>query len=201
MPVKRSLVQLFAGLGLLLLAGTASAQWELDNDNSSLNFISIKNGGTAESHRFDSLMGYVGEDGAVQLGVDLASVDTQIGIRDERMRKLLFETTQFSFANVTGEVDPALLKTLEPGTVVTTDIELELSLHGQEASVSAPVVVINEAGDSLRVISSRPVLVNAKDFDLIDGIAALQKVAGLDSIDTVVPVTFHLVFKPAASDS
>lgn len=201
MKTPRSIVQLFASLGMLLFAGSALAQWELDNEHSSLNFISIKNDGVAESHRFDSLVGFIGAEGAVQLGIDLASVNTLIEIRDERMRELLFDTTKFPSANVSGEVDPAILQTLEPGSVVTTDIELSLSLHGQKSTVTAPVVVINESTDNLRVISSRPVLLNAADFGLVEGIAALQKVAGLASIDTVVPVTFHLVFKPVAPAS
>ncbi|WP_187276465.1 YceI family protein [Parahaliea maris] len=188
-----------AGLGLLLSAGGAAAQWELDNGNSSLNFISVKNAAVAETHRFDTLVGFVGEDGTVQLAIDLASVDTGIEIRDERMRKMLFETESFSSANVSGKVDPAVLAALEPGTVLTTDLEVTLSLHGVEATVSAPVVVINEASGVLRVITSRPVMVSAASFDLAKGVAALQEVAGLNSISTAVPVTFHLVFKPASA--
>lgn len=198
MGINRSIIRLAAGLGLSFLAGAASAQWELDNDSSSLNFISVKNDAVAESHSFDTLLGYIGEDGAVQLSVDLDSVNTLIDIRNERMREVLFETADFPSASVNGTLDPAILEALEPGSVVTTDIELTLSLHGQEAAVTAPVVVMNEPGNGLRVISSRPVFVSAADFNLVKGIAALQEIASLDSIDTVVPVTFHLVFNPAA---
>ena len=197
MSRQRRWSSLAAGLGLLVFATGALAQWELDNANSSINFISIKNAKVAESHRFDRLFGFIGNDGAVQLGVDLDSVDTSIEIRDERMRQMLFETGDFPSANVTGSVDPAILKTLQPGAVVTTDLEVTLSLHGKEASISVPVVVISESTEGLRVISSRPVLLNTADFDLLRGVAALQEVAGLDSIASVVPVTFHLLFKHA----
>jgi len=200
MGIWQRIIASTAGLGLLLGAGSAAAQWELDNSNSSLNFISVKNASVAETHRFDTLVGFVGEDGTVQLAIDLASVDTGIEIRDERMRTLLFDTANFASANVIGKVDPAILAALEPGTVLNTDLEVTLSLHGIEATVSAPVVVINEASGVLRVITSRPVMVSASSFDLAKGVAALQEVAGLNSISTAVPVTFHLVFKPAATN-
>lgn len=200
MGIWQRVIATTAGLGLLLGAGGAAAQWELDNGSSSLNFISVKNASVAETHRFDTLVGFVGDDGTVQLAIDLASVDTGIEIRDERMRKMLFDTDSFSSANVTGKVDPAVLAALEPGTVLTTDLEVTLSLHGAEATVSAPVVVINETSGVLRVLTSRPVLVSAASFDLGKGVAALQEVAGLNSISTAVPVTFHLVFKPAPAN-
>ena len=38
---------LFWGLALLLLAGPALAQWELDNARSSIDFISVKNAAIA----------------------------------------------------------------------------------------------------------------------------------------------------------
>ncbi|GAB3284214.1 YceI family protein [Parahaliea aestuarii] len=199
MGIRQTFAGLATGLGLLLAASTAAAQWELDNDSSSLNFISIKNDAVAETHRFGSLVGFVGADGAVQLGIDLASVDTGIEIRDQRMREMLFDTAKFTTANVTGQVDPAILSQVEPGTVLSTDLEVNLSLHGVESKVSVPVVVIGESTGLLRVITARPVLLSANNFDLLKGVAALQEVAGLNSISTAVPVTFHLVFKPASS--
>ncbi|WP_116367889.1 YceI family protein [Parahaliea mediterranea] len=199
MGIRQTFAGLATGLGLLLAASGAAAQWELDNDSSSLNFISIKNDAVAETHRFKSLVGFVGEDGAVQLGIDLASVDTGIEIRDGRMREMLFDTAQFTTANVTGNVDPAILSQIEAGTVLSTDLDVNLSLHGVDAKVSVPVVVMGESSGQLRVITARPVLLSANNFELQKGVAALQEVAGLKSISTAVPVTFHLVFKPASA--
>jgi len=197
MKIQQGLSRLIAGISLLLVASGAAAQWELDNANSTLNFISIKNAGVAESHRFNTLFGFIGKDGAVQLSVDLDSVDTAIEARNERMRELLFQTLEFPSAKVTAQVDPDIFPALAPGAVVTTDIDVTLSLHGVEATVAAPVVVISESDGSLRVITSRPILLQARDFKLGRGVAALQEAAGLGSISTAVPVSFHLVFQPA----
>ncbi|MEQ9462140.1 MAG: YceI family protein [Haliea sp.] len=185
-----------------LLAGAAMAQaqqWELDNSRSSLDFLSIKNDAVAESHHFTEMVGFIGSEGKVQIGIDLDSVETLIPVRNERMRELLFRTVDFPAANVHSQVDPAILAVVADGGVVTTDIEVVLSLHGQQATLSVPVLVSGGEGSLLRVISARPVVVNAGTFGLGSGVEALREVAGLNAISTAVPVTFHLVFVPAES--
>ncbi len=191
------IIRLMVGLGLFAIACTASAQWDLDSASSSLNFISTKNSDVAEVHRFESLIGFVGDDGRVEIGIDLNSVSTGIEVRDGRMRELLFQTDSFPSANVTAEIDSALVAVLQPGTVITTSVELCVALHGQKAAFTAPVIVGVEDSGKLRVVSMQPVVVNAALFGLVDGINRLREIAGLKSISSAVPVTFSLVFNPA----
>lgn len=198
--MRKLLSQVLVTCALLSGAGLAQAQWELDNDHSSVEFISIKNGGVAEHHHFTSLVGYVGEDGTVQVTIELASVETLIPIRNERMREMLFRTADFATATVSTQVDPGVLSEVAAGGVVTTDIQVSLELHGESAELKVPVTVFSEQGEGLRVLSTRPVVVNAGDFGLAPGVEALREVAGLDSIATAVPVSFHLVFDPAGED-
>jgi len=173
------------------------AQWELDTDRSALNFVSIKNNSIAETHVFNSMVGFVGKDGRVQLAIDLDSVETRIPIRNERMRELLFQTSLFPTANITAQVAPQVLAAIAGGGFVTTDITVMLSLHGAERELSVPVVVSGEEGGFMRVLTPRPVLVSVADFGLEDGVNALREIAGLNSISTAVPVTLHLLFTPA----
>ena len=188
---------LLMALTLLLAAGAARAQWELDNDKSTVNFVSIKNDRVAEIHSFTSLVGYIGADGKVQLGIDLDSVETLIPIRNERMRELLFDTAKFPAANISAQVDPVILAAAADGGVVTAELPITLSLHGIEQTLTAPVVVVGEGDNRLRVLTSRPVIVNAVDFGLDSGITALREIAGLKAISVAVPVTLQLVFIPA----
>ena len=188
---------LLMALTLLLAAGAARAQWELDNDKSTVNFVSIKNDKVAEIHSFTSLVGYIGANGRVQLGIDLDSVETLIPIRNERMRELLFDTAKFPAAKISAQVDPVILAATADGGVVTADLPITLSLHGIEQTLTAPVVVVREGDNRLRVLTSRPVLVNAVDFGLDSGITALREIAGLKAISVAVPVTLQLVFIPA----
>lgn len=185
-------------LALLLLPTLALAQWEIDSDSSAINFISIKNDIVAETHSFGSLVGYIGGDGKVELAIDLDSVETLIPIRNERMRELLFETRQFPTANLSAQVDPGILQAASQGGVVNTVVQVGLSLHGQDALLEVPVVVVGDDGQSLRVVSARPVIVNAGDFGLEAGVTALREVAGLKTISTAVPVTLNLLFNRAS---
>jgi polyisoprenoid-binding protein YceI len=186
-----------AGVLLLTFSLGASAQWELDNARSTVNFISVKNSRIGETHSFTSLVGYIGADGKVQLGVDLDSVETMIPIRNERLRELLFDTARFPAANITSQVQPEMLAAVAEGGVVTTDISVNLSLHDHTVALDIPVVVIADSSGVLRVLSSQPVILDVKQFGLVDGVTALREIAGLKSISTAVPVSIYLVFVPA----
>jgi polyisoprenoid-binding protein YceI len=191
------LVGQLLAVALLLVTGQVWAQWELDTEKSSVNFVSIKNGSVAEIHSFSSLVGYIGAEGNVRLGIDLTSVETLVPIRNERMREMLFEVVKFPAANITAQVDPAIIAAAAEGGVVSADLPVTLSLHGQEQALTVPVVVVGEGDGRLRVFTSRPVIVNAADFGLDGGVTALREIVGLKSISTAVPVTLQLVFIPA----
>jgi polyisoprenoid-binding protein YceI len=179
---------------LLATSGTALADWELDSTASTINFVSIKNNSVAEVHSFTSLVGFVGAAGNAQLTVNLESVETLIDVRNERMRELLFETVKFPVATVSADVDPGVLAMAAEGGVVTVELPITLSLHGQEKTLNAALVIVGEGEHNLQVLSASPLLLDAADFGLAEGVAALQKVAGLQAISTAVPVTLQLQF-------
>lgn len=189
--------QLLTALVLLLPFSSAWAEWELDSTRSSINFVSVKNDSVGEVHSFSSLLGFIGGTGNVQLTINLDSVDTLIAVRDERMRELLFETVKFPAANISANVDPAVLAVVAEGGVVSLELPVKLALHGHEKTLNLSVVVVGEGDGRIRVFSARPVLVNAADFGLEAGVAALQKIAGLQAISNAVPVTLQLLFLPA----
>jgi polyisoprenoid-binding protein YceI len=192
-----SLARVVTAVALLVGTTTAWAQWELDAARSSVNFVSIKNDSIAEVHSFAVLQGTVGKDGKVQLAISLDSVETLIAIRNERMREMLFETVTFPTASVSATVAPELVATLADGGTVATDLSFTLALHGAEKSFTVPVVLSVESTGGIQVFTPAPVIVNAADFGLEAGVAALQSVAGLKAISSAVPVTVHLVFTPS----
>ncbi len=185
------------GVALLVAAGVANAQWDLDGAKSSVSFISIKNDSVAELHSFTTLAGRAGPDGEVHLTINLDSVETLIPIRNERMREMLFETVKFPAATVTTAIAPGLIAAVAEGATVQTEQLLTLSLHGVEKAMTVPVVVSGDSGGNIQVFTPRPIIVNASDFGLEAGVAALQSVAGLQAISRAVPVTVHLVFTRA----
>ena len=185
----------------LLLLGLSSqpvfADWQLDADASSLNFISTKANTAAEVHRFNILEGSVDANGDATLTVDLASVDTAIEIRDQRMREQLFEVDRYPTATLATRVDMTKISQLAAGDSVTIYAQAQLSLHDTETSHTLVLEVLGLRKDRLLVISKRPVVVNAGQVGLLGGIEKLREIAGLTSISPAVPVTFALYFDGA----
>lgn len=180
---------------LLGLSSSAFADWTLLNDESSLHYVSIKSTNIAEMNRFKTLAGSVSEQGAVELKVDLSSVDTGVDIRDERMQAMLFDVAQFAQATVTGTVDLERVTKLEVGETYTDSIALNLALHGLSKEVSSQVQVTRLADDKVLITTLEPVVLNAADYKLAEGLEALRVIAQLPAISPVVPVTYSLVFQ------
>lgn len=185
------------GIILLLLAlpGLSQAGWRLDAAASSLHYTTIKNGGIAENNRFSGLTASLDQAGQFVLRIDLASVDTGIAIRDERMRVILFEVERYPQAEVLAEVPADVWQTTDTGRPVPIELPIRLRLHGFDAEYQLQVTVTRIDEVTLLVNAREPVLVQAADFGLLDGLAQLQAMAGLQHISPVVPVGFSLLFR------
>ncbi len=174
-------------LSFALLSGTAMADWVLDNTQSALYFVSIKSDHIAETHTFKTLSGGITKAGQGSLNIDLASVSTNIDIRDQRMREQLFDTQKFATASVSVDLSKTGVK---PG-IQTVNVTLDL--HGVKKEIPA-TVAITEVGNTVQVVTVAPIMLNAADFDLAAGVTALREIAELPSISNAVPVTFFLSF-------
>ena len=182
----------------LLLIATWSqpvyAEWSLDNSSSRLSFVSTKAQAAAEVHKFGTLDGRVDENGKVTLTVELDSVDTAIEIRDTRMREMLFETDSYPTATLVASIDMAALENLEVGASTDMVTEGQLQLHGTTVSLTVNMTVARLGESRVMAVSRSPLIVNASQVGLLDGVERLREVAGLPSISPAVPVTFVLAF-------
>ena len=103
-------ISLFSGRTIALLIALAvpsitSAHWSLNNEASTLSFVTVKAEHVAEVHTFDVLSGEIDDDGNVDITIELASVNTLIPIRNERMQAMLFETNLFPQGNIEAQID------------------------------------------------------------------------------------------------
>lgn len=169
--------------------------WEVDPEASRLGFVSIKNGATAESHRFLTLDGAVAEDGTALVYVRLDSVDTGVEIRDERMREMLFETARYPLAVVTAKMDLARFEGLAEGERVTVEAPLTVEAHGATVMIDALLDVTRIGSDAVSVSAAKPAVADARAFGLGDGVERLRQAAGLDAISPAAPVDFDIVFR------
>jgi len=191
--------------GVLLLAllagaagpalGLAQATWEVDPQNASLSFISIKAGNIAETHHFHELGGGMDAQGRACLEVTLASVDTRVATRDSRMRQFLFRTVQFPRARFCMQVPLERLSQLQAGKQLRETLRGELELHGHRQPLEPVLVATRLDPDRLAVATAEPVVLDATRFGLGPGLDKLRKLAGLPSISPAVPVSLVLVLK------
>ena len=172
---------------LLLISSPAWSSWEVAN-GSIIQFISIKNNAVGELSQFESVVGSVTDEGQVDIRVALNAVETNVGIRNERMKELLFEVGLFPEAKITAQLAPSAVSATQSHIIETT---LAIDLHGQVVNRTATLQVApNEQG--LSVVSVEPILLTASEFGLESGVAALQSIAGLAAISRVIPVTVRL---------
>lgn len=173
---------------------SAWADMTLDNDASRLSFVTTKADNVAEVHYFEQLRGSLQDDGQVRIGFSLASVNTGIPIRNERMQEMLFETSLFPRATVSAAVDMEAINALNVGDETMISQDMTLDLHGESAEFTVTLIV-TKTNAGLRVSTQAPVVIMADTFSLAAGVEKLREVAGLSRISNAVPVTFTATFK------
>ena len=181
---------------LLVICLTTSvhvlAGWVIDPEGSYVGFASVKNDLIAENHSFTQITGTIEDSGDANIVIALASVETLIPIRNERMQAILFEVAQYPDVTVTANLDLDAFTSLGLGESKTDTILLGINLHGTDLSKNVLVKVTRSSDNSYEVTSLGPIVIHASQFALSDGLESLRKVAGLQSIDLMVPVTFDL---------
>ena len=180
---------------LLLFSAPVFSDWHLVNEESKLNFISIKATNIAEIHSFKKVSGSVKENGEAQLSINLASLETLIPIRNERMGKLLFETKIYPSAFFKLEVDLEKILLTEVGKSSEVEYRGMFGLKNKQFPLLVKLKVTRLNDQSFSVSSSEPLLLNADRLGLSNGIESLRAVAGLPSISKSVSVTFSLMFR------
>lgn len=163
------------------------ALWQLDTEKSQINYISTKNGDIQEHNTLRFVSGSIDQQKKVELIIDLNSIDTNIEIRNQRMRELFFETEQYPTAKIEAEIDNNLpLMTAYP-------IDYRVTLKDQQHSYQSPVM-IHSGGGEMMVTSAEPVTVNAETFGLNAALDKLREIAGLNSISPSIQVEYKLHF-------
>lgn len=172
--------------------------YQLVPDQSRVGFVSVKAGNVGEAHSFEKLDGSVDAKGAVKVAIDLASAQTGVDIRNQRMREMLFEVANFPAANLAAQIDVAAVKAMKPGERKAMTLPVTLDLHGTTNSIEAKLMVTRLAGDGVLVETAAPIIIDAEAVGLAGGVEKLRAVANLPAISNAVPVTASLVFKPKA---
>lgn len=186
-------MKVFAMALALASSSALAANWQLDNNQSALHFVSVKNDVVAETHRFKQLSGqWDGSKVAISIAVN--SMDTQIPIRDERIWQYVLNAGQFAAINVTAPLASDKLDNLAVGQSSVHTVPLSVNIAGQTNELSAQVRITRLTDKSLQATTEAPVMLNTNSFNLTAGVAKLQELAGLKRIEPLVPVSFSVLF-------
>ncbi|MEM9709181.1 MAG: YceI family protein [Pseudomonadota bacterium] len=197
--MKRHLLTVALGL-CVGMAGIAHADgWTLDGASSTIAYGTIKSNEVGELNRFRTLSGSVSEDGAVEIAIDLGSVDTMVDIRNERMIEHVFKNAPA--ATLTADLDMEKLNALGVGEISAVDVEANLSLVGIDVPLDANLTIARLAEDRVFVTTTDMVMFHTADAELDPAIDTLKELAGLDIITRVAPVSMTLVFDAETPES
>lgn len=168
----------------------AQADWSV-NGTSRVGFVSIKNNAIGENNAFERVSGGISDTGAVTVTIDLTSVETGVGIRNERLQKMLFDVVNFPQATVSAQLSDEQLVALKSGGSVAETVPVSVALQGKTVSKQVALAAA-KTGDVVRVTTTQPIVITAAEFGLEAGVAALQQIAGLNAISRSIPVTVDL---------
>lgn len=200
--IRGGVAPLLLGLWIAIATTTgASAQsadpfengWTLDSQASALRFMSVKKGNLAETNSFATLSGLITADGKAQIRVLIDSVDTNVDLRNVRMRFLFFETFLHPEATITAQLDPEQLTDLHNTRRKMVNLEYTLALHGVTITKTAEVAVTLMSNDRVNVSATTPIAIKLSDYNLEEGRGKLQDAAGVEILPLGI-VSFDFVF-------
>lgn len=177
---------------LLSVTCFAAQAWELDAQQSKISFVTIKKANIGEAHTFNEVAGGISE-GQASVVVQSASVDTLVDIRNERLRKFVFESAKFPTIEVTADVKQ-VLKGLQVGEAKPASVNAHLSLHGVSKEIVLDVQVGMLSDSRIMVTTTKPVMIRAVDYSLLGGVEKLSSLMNGLLIAQTVPVSFSLIF-------
>jgi polyisoprenoid-binding protein YceI len=197
---------LASSISLVVIAGCSSAPekavsakaWHVDNSQSNISFVTTKAGqagvgGVGEIQSFKKFSGGLDSSGQISFDIELASVDTGVEIRDQRLRTMLWNVAASPKATFAAKLDPAAMNGIEANATRDMDIDGSLTMAGQSKPVAAKLRVARIGGGALMVTTRAPIVINANDYGLKAGVEAMREVMGLNFLASSAPVTFTLV--------
>ncbi|OIQ33099.1 MAG: hypothetical protein BM562_01590 [Alphaproteobacteria bacterium MedPE-SWcel] len=174
--------------------------WQLDGEQSTIGFLSVKKGTIAEYSGFASFSGEIDGEGNANITIALDSVDTKIDLRNVRMRFLFFETFKHAEAVITAAIPQDQIADLSTAKRKIIDLPVSLSLHGIVSNLTTPVAVTLLDNDSVNISTVQPIILSLSDFDLLNGLSKLEDAASV-TITPVGIVSLDLYFRRSGAES
>ncbi len=166
----------------------------VDSNNSFVNFATIKKQFVVEPALISNISGNISKLGEIKIVVDLNSVDTNIGIRNTRLKNIFFNIAKFPKAIISAKIDPKVIKKIAYYKKMTIPASLEF--YGAKKDIKLDILVAKVYRSHLLVSSIKPIVINANDYGIPNkNLLALAKTVGGLSISNKAGVNFVIAFK------
>ncbi len=186
-------VSAFVAMSSVAAMAASYTGWTLVNKESRVSYGSIKKNTVGESNYFNELSGMVSADGHVMVTINLASVETWVDKRNERLIKYVFGGDAGK-AKLSTMVDMESLNALAVGETTTIDIKGTLDFAGVSVDIQAPMFVARLGEKKVLVMTDELIMLGADEINADAGLDKLQELAKLPGITHVIPVSLRFVF-------
>ena len=144
----------FICLGQMATAVELGDGWILDGDASTLRFQSVKNTTVVESSTFAGLVGLIDDAGVATIKVDLDSIQSNVDLRNVRLRFLFFKTFENPQSTIKVNLDPADYSDLGETRRKQVSLPYSLELNEITRDRSAEIAVTLLTDDLVSVSST-----------------------------------------------
>lgn len=190
--MRKTVFGAVAAIALLAAPAQAADSWTLSGENSKVAYGSIKKDVIGEINHFTGLSGTVSADGAVEVAIDLTSVETFIDIRNERMIEYVFDGGPT--ATLTADLDMDALNAIAPGDAAVIEVEGQLAFGALSVDVYTDMFVARLGEDRVMVTTDEMIMLEAAELEIDSALDKLMALAELPGITRVAPVTLRLMF-------
>lgn len=183
-------------LASAIFAPSVFAKWVVQDDASEVSYLSTKvfagsSGSVTESNTISGVTGSISKNGLAIFNIDLTTLQTNIDIRNKRVKQFVFDIAQFgSTATIEAKIKPEYLNQEEQ--IITLPATLKLAGQSKEVVLTLHT---STHGDIMKVVSAKPAIVNGSAFGLNAGFSKLTELAGLGYIPMDIPVSFTLTLE------
>lgn len=167
--------------------------WTLDQAQSILRFQTIKNVSKVELHKFHSFRGAISEDGSAEVVIDLDSVETNVDMRNVRLRFILFETFENPEAKISLQIPRAAIADLEQVRRKRLTLPYTMEFVGLRKTFETEVVVTLIDDNTVSVASAKPISYTIPEFGLEERLQRLEETVDVDVIPSAT-FTFNFAF-------
>ncbi|WP_163833641.1 YceI family protein [Spartinivicinus ruber] len=185
-------------LGALLTAAVSQVQaaWLVQSENSKVNFITEKiftnDKSVKETQLISGVAGEVDNQKQAEIKIDLATIDTKIPVRNDRIKKWVLDITNYRYATVKADLSAINEQKIAVGDSKQMAVDGSLTIREATLPIQLFVKVTKNSATHYSVVSYKDTSININQYGGEDGIQKMTQVMGLKSINPVVSVKWEL---------